>query len=73
MIWGMLGCAATFAASLVKERRTGSLLRLQVAPLGSLDILLGKATACFVSLILVIAMMMVSGLVLGARLLNRQR
>ena len=32
MIWGILACAAGFAISIVRERKQGTFLRLQVAP-----------------------------------------
>ncbi len=66
-IWGILGCATTFAASLVKERRQGSLIRLQVAPLSPSTIVAGKAAACFISVVLVIGMMLLLGIALGMR------
>ncbi len=66
-IWGILGCATTFAVSLVRERRQGSLVRLQVAPIRPAMIVAGKALACFVSVIAVIAMMLVLGMALGMR------
>ncbi len=66
-IWGILGCATTFAVSLVRERRQGSLLRLQVAPLRPPTIVAGKALACFVSVVAVITMMLVLGMALGMR------
>jgi ABC-2 type transport system permease protein len=47
IIWGIIGCAATFAVSLVTERRQGTLMRLLVAPIPRMGILAGKALACF--------------------------
>lgn len=46
MMWGVLGCAATFAVGLVSERNSGTLLRLRTAPLTPLQILAGKGLAC---------------------------
>jgi ABC-2 type transport system permease protein len=46
LIWGLLGCAATFAVSLVSERSTGTLLRLRAAPVSRGAILAGKSLAC---------------------------
>jgi ABC-2 type transport system permease protein len=46
LIWGLLGCAATFAISLVSERNTGTLLRLRAAPISRTAILGGKSLAC---------------------------
>ena len=52
MIWGLIGCSMTFAVGLVSERTLGTFVRLQMAPLTSMQILLGKAIACFVTLFL---------------------
>jgi ABC-2 type transport system permease protein len=49
IIWGVMGCAATFGISLVVERTSGTLVRLRMAPLGRWQILVGKAGACFVT------------------------
>ncbi len=63
IIWGMLSCVSGFAISLVLERRQGTLLRLQTAPLSRIQILAGKALGCLM------AMLAVSGgLLLLARL-----
>ena len=47
IIWGVLGCCASFGISLVIERTSGTLARLRVAPIGRGQILAGKALACF--------------------------
>jgi ABC-2 type transport system permease protein len=47
MAWGLIGGAASFALSLARERRAGVFLRLRAAPLSRLDLLLGKAAACW--------------------------
>jgi ABC-2 type transport system permease protein len=67
MIWGILACAAGFAISLVRERKQGTLLRLQVAPITRGQLIAGKATACFVSVIAVIAVLVALGMWLGMR------
>lgn len=67
MIWGMLGCASSFAASLVRERRTGTLVRLQAAPLTPGAIMMGKSAACFFNVLLVIGVMLAIGMALGMR------
>jgi ABC-2 type transport system permease protein len=67
MIWGILACAATFAITMVRERKQGTLLRLQAAPLPRSSILLGKALACFFAVIAVIAVMAALGAWLGMR------
>ncbi len=52
IIWGVLGCCASFGISLVIERTSGTLARLRVAPIGRGQILAGKALACFGSTVL---------------------
>ncbi len=47
MLWGLLGCTASFALSLVTERTTGTLQRLRLAPLTRGQVMAGKALACF--------------------------
>jgi ABC-2 type transport system permease protein len=59
ILWGVLGCAATFAVSIVAERTSGTLVRLRAAPMTRFTILAGKAAACFISCTL-------SALALGA-------
>jgi ABC-2 type transport system permease protein len=65
MLWGILACAAGFAISIVRERKQGTFLRLQVAPVSRLQILAGKATACFLAVVAVIATMVALGVALG--------
>ncbi len=67
MLWGVLACAATFAISIVRERKQGTLLRLQAAPISRTQVLLGKATACFLAVMGVIIMMIALGMFLGMR------
>lgn len=67
MLWGVLGCVAGFAISIAKERSEGTMVRLQVAPLSRFEILLGKAVACFIAVLMVIAMMTLLGYALGMR------
>lgn len=47
ILWGIMGCAATFAVSLVKEKTSGTLARLCVGPIRKSHILAGKGLACF--------------------------
>ncbi|MET0388366.1 MAG: ABC transporter permease [Polyangiales bacterium] len=49
LMWGLLGCAATFAVSLVSERSSGTLLRLRAAPISRASILGGKSLACAIA------------------------
>jgi len=67
MLWGVLGCGAGFAISVAKERSQGTMVRLQASPLSTMEILLGKALACFMAVIAVILMMTVLGFALGMR------
>lgn len=67
MIWGVLGCVAGFSISIARERSQGTIIRLQVAPLSKFQILLGKALACFLSVIAVIVVMTILGYLLGMR------
>lgn len=47
IIWGMMGCALSFAITLVMERTRGTLIRLRIAPLTRAHLLGGKAIGCF--------------------------
>ncbi len=67
MLWGILGCIAGFSASIAKERTTGTMTRLQVSPISKFKILAGKALACFLAVLFVIAMMSCLGFFLGMR------
>ncbi|HEY6558252.1 MAG TPA: ABC transporter permease [Polyangiaceae bacterium] len=49
ILWGLMGCAAAFAISLVSERTAGTLLRLRAAPVSRTALLGGKALACFLA------------------------
>jgi ABC-2 type transport system permease protein len=51
MAWGLIGCVATFALSMVRERQSGTFLRLRAAPLSGAQILAGKALACWLACI----------------------
>ncbi len=50
ILWGVIGSALGFALSLVTERTRGTLMRLETSPLSRLDVLLGKALACFLTI-----------------------
>jgi ABC-2 type transport system permease protein len=67
IVWGILACAAGFAISIVRERQHGTLLRLQVAPITRAQLVAGKATACYLAVIGVIAVMVALGVWLGMR------
>jgi ABC-2 type transport system permease protein len=64
MIWGILGCAVTFAISIVQERTKGTFERLQLGPIGRAHILGGKGTACFITCVFVVCF-----LYIGAKLI----
>lgn len=49
IIWGVMGAAAGFGISLVQERTQGTLRRLRLAPLTRMQVLGGKALACFLT------------------------
>ncbi len=59
ILWGIIGCVATFAIGMVQERTRGTLARLRVAPLSLGHILAGKAAACFAACVAVIAVLLV--------------
>jgi ABC-2 type transport system permease protein len=61
IIWGMVGCAAAFGISLVLERTRGTLIRLRIAPITRMQILAGKALACFVATVLISVILLVIG------------
>lgn len=59
IVWGLIGCAASFGISLVSERKAGTLVRLRTAPLSRAQILAGKALACFITTLSVTVLMLV--------------
>lgn len=66
ILWGLMGCAATFAVSVVTERARGTLVRLRVAPVARASLLGGKALACFTaSVIDALVLLVVFRLALG--------
>lgn len=67
MLWGVLGTMAGFAISLVRENTKGTLLRLKTAPIARWQILGGKALACFIAALMVIAILTTIGFALGMR------
>lgn len=67
ILWGVLGCAATFAVTMVRERSQGTFYRLRVAPITRGQILAGKGLACFIAVVLVNAVMVALGYALGMR------
>jgi ABC-2 type transport system permease protein len=67
ILWGVMGSAAGFAISLVRERSRGTLLRLQTSPVRPWQVILGKGLGCFVATMLVLIVMVALGLGLGMR------
>lgn len=61
IVWGLLSVVMAFTTSLVNERTTGTLLRLEVAPIHRHQILAGKAIACFLMNVVVMALLLVLG------------
>jgi ABC-2 type transport system permease protein len=61
ILWGILGCAAGFAITMVRERTNGTLVRLLTAPLSHATILAGKALACMISCCVVTAVLTTVG------------
>jgi ABC-2 type transport system permease protein len=50
MLWALLGATAGFAITIVRERTSGTMVRLLTAPITRRSLLLGKALACFATL-----------------------
>ncbi len=67
VIWGLIGCAMSFGISLVTERTHGTLVRLRMAPLTSVQILGGKALSCFTAILFVELMLLAVALGFGVR------
>jgi ABC-2 type transport system permease protein len=71
ILWALIGCAATFAVSIVRERTAGTYLRLRLAPITRAHILGGKGLACFVSCVAVSVLLILIGiLIFGVRVAN---
>lgn len=69
ILWGLIGCMAGFAISVVRERTEGTLLRLQVAPVSRAHVLGGKALACFLMCAAVaVFLLMIGRFALGVNL-----
>ena len=57
LLWGFMGCTATFAISIVKERTGGTFDRLRIGPIGRAHILGGKGLACFFTCLLIMCIL----------------
>lgn len=53
MLWGILGCTASFGVGIVMERTRGTLRRLRTSPAGPGHILAARALACLITLFLI--------------------
>ncbi len=58
VVWGLMGVVTGFASGFAAERTRGTLLRLNVAPAPAWAVLAGKALACFLSCLIVQALML---------------
>ena len=67
ILWGLFGVAMAFSVGLVKERTMGTFQRLRISPVTSGQLLAGKALACFLMSMLVMAVLLAFGLVVGVR------
>jgi ABC-2 type transport system permease protein len=52
MFWGLIGGVASSVATLAIEKSSGTIVRLQLAPLRKIDVLAGKALACIAVILL---------------------
>lgn len=67
MLWGILGCVAGFAISIVRERTQGTWVRLRLAPVSLSTIIAGKTWACFLAVLGVIVLLTAVGVAVGMR------
>ncbi len=70
MIWGIVGCVASFSASLVREKERGTYVRLRSAPIPAWTILAGKGLAMFVSVVTILMLLVALGSLLGVKVTN---
>jgi ABC-2 type transport system permease protein len=61
ILWAILGAAAGFAITLVRERSSGTMVRLLSAPISRSAVLAGKALACFLTICAVVAVLTAVG------------
>ena len=61
LLWALIGCASSFAVSIVVERTRGTFLRLQLAPISKMQILAGKGLACFMACAIVMVALITFG------------
>jgi ABC-2 type transport system permease protein len=69
LLWGIIGCTMSFAMSLATERSQGTMTRLRMSPAPASTLLLGKALACYLTILIVEALLVAIGtLLLGLRI-----
>jgi ABC-2 type transport system permease protein len=61
LAWGLIGTCMAFAISIVYERITGTFLRLRLAPVSRVQVLGGKALACFIGCLVSTAVLFAIG------------
>jgi ABC-2 type transport system permease protein len=59
IVWGLMGAALGFAASLLEEKTAGTYGRLVASPLPTWGVLAGKGLACFLTMMAVTCLMIV--------------
>ena len=62
LLWALVGCASSFAVSMVVERTRGTFLRLRLAPISKMQILAGKGLACFMACVTVMTVLLTLGI-----------
>lgn len=71
LLWALIGISATFAVSIVKERKTGTYTRLRLAPVTRAHILAGKGLAAFLaSVSICVILLLIGNLIFGVRITN---
>lgn len=71
VLWALIGLAAMFAVSIVKERTAGTFMRLRLAPITRAHILAGKGLASFTaSITICFALLIIGNLIFGVRFSN---
>ena len=61
VLWALMGCAASFAISMVGERARGTMMRLLVAPIPRAAVLGGKALGCFLACVTIATVLALVG------------
>lgn len=59
IIWGILGCTASFGVGLVMERTRGTLRRIQTTPVAVASILAARSLACLITVIAVCTLLLI--------------